>query len=780
MPVDYLTFALVACIALAIVRGILARFVDGAKLPRSTWWIFLGVLALGWIPVDRAGEKERHRIERFFETVARTYAQEIAHLGHEKITLATAPDDPAYISLIEAQKRWMRADPFVRSIYTMRKLANGSTVLIVDAEADYDRNGRIEGTDEVRTEIGEVYPEKDPGLDLALAGKTNFNSDPVTNRWGTWVGAWAPVYDSQGNVEAALGIDYDAAEWLAGIRGAWRARLGQIALFLASVLAGMTAIGLLQGDLRQRRIAEDRMRKDEERWQMMLTQMPTAFVELNTSAEVTGWNPAAEQTFGYTVEQAVGRKFFDLIIPSDARSDVAAVWQELIHASGGSHHINENVTVDGRIITCEWHNRAVVDAQGKVVAVVSLGRDISNRLVLEEQVRQAQKLTSIGQLAAGVAHDFNNLLTVVQGHTDLLLDRDDLPEEAMEDIRRINAAGERAADLTRQLLTFSRKQAIFPKSMDLNAAVVEIARLFGRLLGEKIRIETDPAPNLPAIEADPSMINQLLTNLALNARDAMPNGGSLRFATAVVEISEDDVISNPERRIGPAVALTVSDTGCGISVEQLPHVFDPFFTTKEVGKGTGLGLSAVHGIVKQHSGWIELQSEPGAGTTFRIFFPPTSLPAAETSSVKLVEAETPRPGLGRTILVVEDDPSVRLLAKIALSWAGFEVLEAPDGIVAERVWAEHRDQITALVTDMVMPNGLGGRELAARFRAEKPELGIVYQTGYSIDLSAPGFCDSEREILLQKPYVPKKLIAALERVLSAGQVPSPTVSGPAV
>jgi PAS domain S-box-containing protein len=450
-----------------------------------------------------------------------------------------------------------------------------------------------------------------------LAGETNFNEELITDRWGTWVGAWAPIRGRDGKVEAVLGVDYAAEEWIGGISAARRTRLWQLSFFVATLCAGMSALSLLRADLAHRAKAEERFRADEERWQMMLAQMPMAFLELNTRAEVIAWNRAAEVTFGYTAAEAVGRTFFELIVPANEREELGRVWDKLVQRGGGSHHVNQNVTKDGREITCEWSNRSVVDRDGNVLTVVSLGRDISHRRGLEEQLRQTQKLTSIGQLAAGVAHDFNNLLTVIQGHADFLQARRDLAEEARADVAGISLAAERAADLTRQLLTFSRKQVIFPKPLDLNAAVTEATQLLRRLIGEHIRVETECAPDLPAIEADPTMIHQLLTNLALNARDAMPMGGTLRIKTERVEIAEEATLANPERRAGPAVALTVEDTGSGISPEQMPRIFEPFFTTKEVGQGTGLGLSAVHGIVKQHGGWLEVSSTVGKGTTFK-------------------------------------------------------------------------------------------------------------------------------------------------------------------
>ena len=342
----------------------------------------------------------------------------------------------------------------------MRKLPNGKNVFIVDAETDYNRNGVIDEEREQRTEIGEVYEEGDGSLERAFAGVANFGENPVTDRWGTWVTAWAPIYSASGELDGVVGVDYDAASWLSAIAQARRQAMWIIALFLATVAATMTAIGLLRGDIAKRRVIEEQLREAEERWQRTVQQMPLCFIEWNAQAEIISWNPAAEKVFGITAQEVIGQKGLDLILPA-GESQVHELWNKLCNGAGGEHSVNENVTRDGRKVTMEWFNTRVPDRTGRIVAVRSFAQDLTERLSLERQMQHSQKMQSIGVLAAGLAHDFNNLLTIIMGHTELLLSRNDLPGDSSEDIDHIATAAERAAGLTRQLLTFSRQQTMF-------------------------------------------------------------------------------------------------------------------------------------------------------------------------------------------------------------------------------------------------------------------------------------------------------------------------------
>ena len=390
--------------------------------------------------------------------------------------------------------------------------------------------------------------------------------------------------------------------------------------------------------------------------------------------------------------------------------------------------------------------------------------DVTDQRQLAEQLRQSQKLESVGRLAAGIAHDFNNLLTVIQGYSDILrMELADRPRSA-EAVAEIAAAGERAANLTRQLLLFSRKQVAQRSLVDLNELTGNLTKMLGRLLGEDIALRLDCRPGLPLVSADPGMIEQVITNLAVNARDAMPAGGRLKIATSVVDLDAAHVRGNAEAQPGRFVCLTVADTGSGIAPETLAHIFEPFFTTKEVGKGTGLGLATVYGIVMQHQGVVEVTSQPGEGTRFHIYLPAAS--RAETESTAAAMSGGVQGG-NETILLVEDEALVLPMMEALLRRAGYTVLSAMSGVAALAVWKEHGPRIDLLLSDLVMPGGLSGLQLAERLRAQRPGLRVIFMSGYSPDLRGglPGI--EEGINFLQKPFSHPALLQTVRRQLDS-------------
>jgi signal transduction histidine kinase len=395
-------------------------------------------------------------------------------------------------------------------------------------------------------------------------------------------------------------------------------------------------------------------------------------------------------------------------------------------------------------------------------AVVVNSRDITDRRRLEDQLRQSQKMEAIGQLAAGVAHDFNNLLTIIQGNASLLLSAPGRSEEDAGSSSQIVQAAERAAGLTRQLLMFSRKQIMQLAHLDLNEVVGNMTKMLQRILGEDVTLRSEYAPSLPLIHADAGMLEQVLLNLAVNARDAMPEGGQLRIQTSALTLGPQDLGQHPEAVAGHHVCLRVSDTGCGITPEHLPRIFDPFFTTKEIGKGTGLGLATVYGIVKQHHGWIEASSEIGQGTIFQIY-----LPAAEGSAAARRAGATAQelPRGHEVVLVVEDERAVRLLVNNLLQRCGYTVLMAESGVAALAVWKEHKHRVELLLTDMVMPDGMSGRELARTLKRDKPDLKVIYTSGYSAATTGEVPPLTEGVNFLQKPYPPYHLAKTVRACL---------------
>ncbi|MBI1175853.1 response regulator [bacterium] len=380
--------------------------------------------------------------------------------------------------------------------------------------------------------------------------------------------------------------------------------------------------------------------------------------------------------------------------------------------------------------------------------------EITDRLSIEEQLRQSQKMESIGQLAAGVAHDFNNVLTVIEGHAGLLLSETELPSSAVESLGQIAAAAGKAANLTRQLLTFSRRQVMQPKMIDLNVVIQNVTRMLDRLLGEDIAIQFNFATRLPKVHADTGMMEQVLLNLAVNARDAMPKGGKLIITTSAVEVDASHALQFTEARPGLFVRLSMADTGTGIEAGHLTRIFEPFFTTKAVGKGTGLGLATVYGILKQHGGWIQVYSEIGRGSTFSAYLPAVQL--EETASQTTHRHRDVKGGVER-ILVVEDEAALRQLAGQILRRFGYQVQTAETGVAALKVWEEAKGEFDLLLTDMVMPEGISGRELAEMLKQKKQSLRVIYSSGYSQEIAGQDLTLEEGFNFLQKPYHPLKL-----------------------
>jgi len=400
---------------------------------------------------------------------------------------------------------------------------------------------------------------------------------------------------------------------------------------------------------------------------------------------------------------------------------------------------------------------------GRCVRLV-VAQDVSERQLLEQQLRQSQKMEAIGRLAGGVAHDFNNLLMVIKGHTELLMDSLAPGDHFKRKIEQIDRSADRATALVRQLLAFSRMQVLQPRAMNLNSVVEEMSKLLPRLIGEDIELVVRPAADLGTIRGDASQMEQVLMNLAVNARDAMPSGGKLIIETCNVELDNYYREAHPIVQPGRYVLLAVSDTGIGMDAETQAHIFEPFFTTKEQGKGTGLGLATVYGVVKQSGGFIWVYSEPGKGTTFKIYLPRVDESVAEPVAAQpLGEAL-----LGtETVLLTEDEQDVREVAREFLESAGYMVLQAPSGGDALQLAGQHSGPIDLLITDMVMP-GMSGQELVRRMRETRKQLNVIYMSGYS-DLAGNAAQGEGGPIVLTKPFSRSALLQAVRQVLQGAK-----------
>ena len=514
--------------------------------------------------------------------------------------------------------------------------------------------------------------------------------------------------------------------------------------------AGRVVLLIPQGrDITERKRAEEA----HARLATAVEQAAEAIVITDTSGQILYVNPAFEKTSGYPRQEAVGRNPRMLKSGKHDSAFYHQMWDSVGQGKVWSGRII-NKKKSGALYEEEVTISPIRDSAGKIINYVAVKRDVTQEVALEEQLRQVQKMESIGQLAGGVAHDFNNILVVIQGNASLLLDAKNLSEADVDLAKQIINAAERAAGLTRQLLVFGRKQVMQPAHLNLNQVVGNMTKILQRILGEDIALRSDYTPILPLVYADAGMVEQILLNLAVNARDAMPSGGRLMIATASKAIGQEYALQNPAATPGQCVCLSVSDTGCGIPPEHLSHIFEPFFTTKEIGKGTGLGLATVYGIVKQHRGWIEIDSQVGKGTTFRIY-----LPAARdvTAKQKTTAVTTELPRGDEVILIVEDEQAVRLLVGNLLQRCGYTALLAVSGIEALNLWEQHKDEIQLLLTDMVLPDGMMGRELAEKLKGEKPQLKVVFTSGYSASVVGKGPSLVEGVNFLQKPYHPQKL-----------------------
>ncbi len=395
-------------------------------------------------------------------------------------------------------------------------------------------------------------------------------------------------------------------------------------------------------------------------------------------------------------------------------------------------------------------------------------QDITDRVRLENELRQAQKMEAIGRLAAGVAHDFNNMLTVILGYASIMQNGSPRLEGKLANyLRQVEQAAERATVLTRQLLAYSRKQIIQRRPLQLNEIVQRTFGMLRRVIGEHIALDMQLAPDLPLVHADASSVDQVIMNLAINSRDAMAEGGKLTISSSAVEIDQTYCLRSPEAQLGRHVCLTMKDSGHGMDAATVNRIFEPFFTTKEPGKGTGMGMATVYGVLKQHDGWIEVESAPGRGSTMRAFLPVSDGVVAELPAPATAGPFQPKADGDITILLVEDEEMLRDFVSTALDSLGYRVLSAGNGREALEIWATRRDDIDLLLTDVVMPESISGRELAHTLIMEKPGLKVIFTSGYSAELIGPEFEQEKEHGFLAKPYLTDRLAQSVAAQLCA-------------
>jgi PAS domain S-box-containing protein len=480
-------------------------------------------------------------------------------------------------------------------------------------------------------------------------------------------------------------------------------------------------------------------------------------------------NPAFERMLGYANGEVIGKTPFDVFFDNEHEPGIARSVQETVQQGRTWIGRRHNRCKDGRLVPVDGTVSPIFDPEGALIGFVGVHRDVTERQALESQLRQAQKMEAVGQLAGGIAHDFNNLLQVIHGQTEMALE--DLPpaSPARAGLEQVIEAANRATTLVRQLLAFSRSSAIEPRALDLNRVIADLTKSLLRLIGEHIELQVLPGDGLPPIHADPVQVEQVLINLCVNARDAIGESGRITIQTRTVHCDRDFCrLHSWSHEDELCVQLSIADTGHGIPEEIRDRIFDPFFTTKEVGKGTGLGLATVYGIVKQHEGLILLESVPGQGTTFHVYWP-VARGGGDAAAGEPTTAGTSR-GNAECILVAEDDDLVRRLAVQVLSGAGYTVVAAEDGEQARRLFDECPDRIDLALVDIVMPK-LGGQAVSQYFRRLRPDLPVIFSSGYIPVAETRYAVDGDTRPILQKPYTPAELLRAVKNALEH-RVPS--------
>ena len=513
-------------------------------------------------------------------------------------------------------------------------------------------------------------------------------------------------------------------------------------------------------DISDRKKMEDKLR----RLAAIVESSDDAIISKTLDGIIQSWNRGAERMYGYSAAEAIGKPIA-MLCPPGQRDEIPTLLEKVKRGEGVEHYESVRVKKDGKQIRIALTISPVRDSAGRIIGASAIGRNITDTKQMEEMFRQSQKMEAVGRLAGGVAHDFNNMLSVIIGYSEILLERTNTDVQMRQQCEEIKRAGERAASLTRQLLAFSRQQVLEPRILNLNTSVAEIEKMLRRLIGEDVELRTSLHSALGSVKADPGQIEQIIMNLAVNARDAMPQGGKLVIETANELLDEDYAFHHPTCAPGRYVSLTVTDDGAGMSPETKARIFEPFFTTKELGKGTGLGLATVYGVVKQSGGFVWVYSELGQGSVFKIY-----LPRIDTPEQRIQPLE-PAPEFIRateTVLLVEDEPSVRKLTRNLLEQGGYTVLEADNGEHAVDIARKHSGPIHLLLTDVVMP-GMTGPILVEKIASVHPEAIPLYVSGYSGSFGTQTGLVPEGAALLQKPFTRAALLKKLRSLLDADQ-----------
>jgi PAS domain S-box-containing protein len=576
-----------------------------------------------------------------------------------------------------------------------------------------------------------------------------------------WYGGWKP-----GIVATAFALTVGAYFSLVGEHTAGQLRTAIIRLsiffFLAMLICWLNAA---------LRAAQENLRRSELNFRSLVTNAPYGICRCDAAGKILDANPSFLEMLGYSApEELIGQHIFSLYSDNDRWFDLADYLRSPSPFKGLTADWRRK---DGSTTGVRISGRSVANGRKTSVVFELFTEDVTERRALEQQLRQSQKMEAVGRLAGGIAHDFNNLLMVISGYSEFLLERLSTEPDLRAPAQEIASASERASSLTRQLLAFSRKQMLAPKIVDLNVVVNENIKMLTRMIGEDIDLVMVPNANLWSVRADAGQIEQVIMNLAVNARDAMPSGGRLTIETSNVTLDEDFARHHAPVHPGDYVMIAISDTGIGMDTETQSHIFEPFFTTKGP-KGTGLGLSTVYGIVKQSGGYIWVYSEIAKGTTFKIYLPRVASTEEGIAQIAApAEMQRVEPGT-ETILLVEDEANLRYLTRQYLEKQGYRVIEAADGAVAMQIAVAHEAVIHLLLTDVIMP-GMNGRELAQRISEIRPNIKILYMSGYTENVVGHNGMLDAGVRLLQKPFNLRDLKRIVREVLDSTLTPQDTV-----
>jgi PAS domain S-box-containing protein len=552
-------------------------------------------------------------------------------------------------------------------------------------------------------------------------------------------------------------------------------------IFWAEIAVRLSEIGGRQcvlvaiRDARRRKQAEILLKRERDFNSTVLQTVQALVWVLDVNGNVVLFNHACEVCTGYSSFDLLGRPFWDVLIPPDEREAVRAVLDDPVSVGPTGMHRNHWLSKNGPKRLIDWCCSTIKGPEGTIEYVIGAGVDVTEKTTLEAQLRQAQKMEAVGQLAGGVAHDFNNLLQGIQGYIYLAMEDVFLRPQTRDHLQEVTVAVDRAATLVRQLLTFSRRDFVRPVPLDLNDTIDGLIKMIRRVIGEHIDLNVVPGSNLRKVQADPGQIEQVLMNLCVNARDAMPQGGTISVQVENVSFDRAFCEQNAWARPGDYVQLTVTDTGVGMTPEVRERMFEPFFTTKEVGQGTGLGLATVYGIVHQHDGLINVVSEIGQGSSFQIYLP-ALLASEEETGPRHLKAFTLPAGGTETLLLAEDEEHVRGIAVRVLERAGYHLLVARDGQEAVELFQQNVDQIHLALLDVLMPrlNGTGVRDA---IRVLRPDLPVIFLTGYSHQYLDEDFSPTSKTGLLQKPYGPRDMLRAIRQMLDSQEQPVQPVEG---